>query len=103
VNPGHTTDSSYTYSFDYNGGGYFHIDFAFTISLVDKFKIELKIVATMKDDGSGSQQAQSTFGPVSIDPGATCSNQISIEHSQAGYHNGPATLKFSVTNNQQTG
>jgi hypothetical protein len=47
VNPGQVTNNSLTYSYDYNGGGYFHINYAFTIALLDDLSIEVTIVANM--------------------------------------------------------
>jgi hypothetical protein len=101
VNPGQWTDSA-TYTYDYNGGGYFHIDYAITIALVGDLSIEVTIVAVMYDDGSNSVQDQYSVGPFNVPMGETWSGTMTMEHSN-GYHNGPAIFTFSVTNNQQTG
>jgi hypothetical protein len=104
VNPGHTTDS-YTYSYDYAGGGYFHIDYNFTVSLDAKGQIELKVVATMYNSGDNNAVATQAYGPVKIDAGKSLppGTQLTISHSGTGYHNGPAILTFGGANNQQTG
>jgi hypothetical protein len=101
VNPGNPTNGL-TYSFDYNGGGYFHIDYVFTISLLIDLSIELTLTGTMYDDGSGSVQDQYSITPLNIPMGGTWSGSVNIEHTN-GYHNGPAIFTFSVANNQQTG
>lgn len=101
VNPGQVTNSL-TYSYDYNGGGYFHIDYAFTIALLQDLSIEVTLIGTMYDDGSGDVQDQYTLAPFNVPVGRTVSGYTSMEHSN-GYHNGPAVFNFSVTNNQQTG
>jgi hypothetical protein len=103
VNPGQVTNSfTYSYNYNYNGGGYFHIDYAFTIALVQDLSIEVTLVGTMYDDGSGNVQTQYTVGPFNVAMGGTWSGLINLEHTN-GYHNGPARFTFSVTNNQQTG
>ncbi len=102
VNPGNLTDS-YTYSYDYAGGGYFHINYVFTIELLFGGSIALIITGTMYNDGSGDQKDQYTVGPFIIPMGHWQSGGMSMEYSQFGYHNGPANFTFVATNNQQTG
>ena len=101
VNPGQVTNSL-TYTYDYNGGGYFHIDYTFTIALLQDFSIEVTLIGTMYDDGSGNVQDQYALAPFNVPMGATWSGYTNMENSN-GYHNGPAIFSFSVTNNQQTG
>jgi hypothetical protein len=101
VNPGQVTNSL-TYSYDYNGGGYFHIDYNFTIALLEDLSIEVTLVGTMYNAGSSDVAAQYTVGPFNVPMGGTWTGWMNLEHSDAGYHNGPANFTFSVTNNQQT-
>ncbi len=101
VNPGHETDSL-KYSYDYDGGGYFHIDYVITIALLEDLSIEVTIVGTMYDDSSQDVQTQYTVGPFNVPMGGSGTAWMTLEHSN-GYHNGPANFTFSVTNNQQTG
>jgi hypothetical protein len=101
VNPGQVTNSL-TYTYDYNGGGYFHIDYTFTIALLQDLSIEVTLVGTMYDDGGGGVQDQYSIAPFNVPIGGTWSGWTNMEHSN-GYHNGPAIFTFSVTNNQQTG
>jgi hypothetical protein len=102
VNPGKLTDS-YTYSYNYAGGGYFHIDYVFTIGLLLGGSIQLVITGTMYDDNSGSEQDQYTIGPFTIPMSGWQSGGMNMEQSGGGYHNGPANFTFVATNNQQTG
>jgi hypothetical protein len=101
VNPGLWTNSL-TYRYDYNGGGYFHIDYTFTIALLGDFSIEVTLEGKMYNAGSDDMVDQYTVGPFNVPMGGTWSGWMKMEHSN-GYRNGPANLTFSVTNNQQTG
>ncbi len=97
VNAGQVT-SGLTYTFDYNSGGYFHIDYAFTVALLEDLSVEVTVIATMKDDGSGDVQEQYTLSPFNVAVSQSCSGWINMEHSN-GYHNGPAKFTFSLGNN----
>jgi hypothetical protein len=102
VNPGQVTNSL-TYTYDYNGGGYFHIDYAFSIALLQDYSIEVTLVGTMYDDNNPPNfQTQYTLPPFNVSMGGSWSGYTKMENAN-GYHNGPATFTFSVTNNQQTG
>jgi hypothetical protein len=102
VNPGNVTNSL-TYTYDYNGGGYFHIDYVFSIALLDDYSIEVTLTGTMYDDSNPPNfQTQYTLPPFNVPMGGTWSGWTNMENSN-GYHNGPANFTFSVTNNQQTG
>jgi hypothetical protein len=101
VNPGEVTNSL-TYTYEYNGGGYFHISYNFTIALLEDFSIEVTLVGSMYNDGSNNLVAQYTVGPFNVPIGGTWNGYMNLEYSD-GYHNGPANFTFSVTNNQQTG
>jgi hypothetical protein len=100
VNPGQPTNSL-TYTYDYNGGGYFHIDYHFDLALVEDLSVQVTLTGTMYDDGSGSQQTEYGFD-FNVPLGTTWSGSLNLE-STNGYHNGPAAFTFSLTNNQQTG
>jgi hypothetical protein len=102
VNPGQLTNG-FTYTYDYNGGGYFHVDYQWSISLLVDLSIEVTLTATMRNDGSNEFQTQYTVGPFNVRMGATTRGLIEVRHSSTGYHNGPAHMTFSVTNSQQTG
>ena len=102
VNPGLVTNS-FSYTYDYNGGGYFHIDYLFTFGLLQDLSVEVTVQGTMYDDGDGSVQDQYSLTPFNIQIGQTWSGWMSMEHDGFSYHNGPAVLTFSITNNQQTG
>jgi hypothetical protein len=101
VNPGQLTNG-FTYTYDYNGGGYFHIDYVWSVSLLANLSLEVTLTATMRDDGSNGFQVQYTAGPFNVTMGGTWSGWIEVEHHD-GYHNGPAHMTFSVANSQQTG
>jgi PKD domain len=102
VNPGQVTNSL-TYTYDYNGGGYFHIDYVFSIALLQDYSIEVTLTGTMYDDNNPPNfQTQYTLPPFNVPMGGTWSGWTNMENSN-GYHNGPANFTFSVTNNQQTG
>ncbi len=100
LNPGQVT-GGVGYTYDYNGGGYFHIDYSFTVALVEDLSIEVALTGTMYDDGGGFQD-QYSLTPFNVPMGQSVSGYISMEHSD-GYHNGPAKFTFTATNNQQTG
>jgi hypothetical protein len=101
VNPGLVTNS-FSYTYDYNGGGYFHIDYLFTFGLLQDLSVEVMVQGTMYDEG-GSVQGQYSLTPFNIPIGQTRSGSITMEHDGLSYHNGPAILTLSITNNQQTG
>jgi hypothetical protein len=101
LNPGLVTNS-FSYTYDYDGGGYFHIDYLFTFGLLQDTSVEVMLQGTMHDD-RGSVQDQYSLTPFSIPAGHSWSGWISMEHDGFSYHNGPAVLTFSITNNQQTG
>jgi hypothetical protein len=101
VNPGFTANN-FTYSYDYNGGGYFHIDYTFTIALCADLSINVTLTGAMYSDGDNGLQMQGGLPQFNVPAGETWSGTLYMQHSN-GYHNGPAYLTFSVTNNQQTG
>jgi Carboxypeptidase regulatory-like domain len=101
VNPGQVT-SGLSYTYDYAGGGYFHVTWNFTVALLNDLSIEVTLVGNMYDDGGGGSEANYTVGPFNVPVGSSCGGWMTLEHSN-GYHNGPATFNFTVANNQQTG
>jgi len=102
VNPGRLQDNV-GYTFDYHGGGYFHIDYSFVFGLKSDGSVTVKLTGTMKDDGSGS--VQDTYSPAqfTVARDGNYGGSISMEHDGGGYHNGPAKLTFHIANVQQTG
>lgn len=102
VNPGQVTNSL-TYTYDYNGGGYFHINYVFSIALLQDYSIEVTLMGTMYDDNNPPNfQTQYTLPPFNVPMGGSWSGYTNMENAN-GYHNGPAIFTFTVTNNQQTG
>lgn len=102
VNPGNVTNSL-TYTYDYNGGGYFHINYVFSIALLEDYSIEVTLTGTMYDDNNPPNfQTQYSLPPFNVPMGGSWSGWTNMENAN-GYHNGPAYFTFSVTNNQQTG
>jgi len=102
VNPGKLTNSL-TYTYDYNGGGYFHINYVFSIALSPDYSIEVTLIGSMYDDNSPPHlQTRYALPPFKVPIGATHSGRTVMENANA-YHNGPAIFTFSVVNNKQTG
>jgi hypothetical protein len=102
LNPGLVTNRL-TYSYDYNGGGYFHVDYTFSVALLQDLSLEVTLTGEMYNDGDNNVQDQYTVGPFNVAVGGTWSGWMDMESTGTGYHNGPAHLTFSVSNNQQTG
>ena len=101
VNPGQVV-SGLGYTFDYNGGGYFKINYNFAISLLEDLSIEVTLTQTMYNAGSSNAVYSYTAPNFNVPAGGNRSGSTTIEYSN-GYHNGPAVFTFSVSNNQQTG
>ena len=105
LNPGQQT-TSFSYTFDYNGGGYFHCTYSFTAALLeDGMTVMVDVQGVMYDDGSppSVQATQPLSPPAQIPPGGSGSWYIDMENTGAGYHNGPANFTFTMDNVQQTG
>ncbi len=85
-----------------------HINYVFSIALLDDYSIEVTLTGTMYDDNNPPNfQTQYTLPPFNVPMGGTWSGWTNMENSN-GYHNGPANFTFSVVNNhvvnnQQTG
>src|SRR5262249_16772451 len=47
VNPGQLTNG-FTYTYDYDGGGYFHIDYQWSVALLADFSLEVTLTGTMR-------------------------------------------------------
>jgi hypothetical protein len=102
VNPGQVTNSL-GYPYNYNGGGYFSIDYGFDMSLLEDLSISVVVTSTMYDD-SGNLQAQYTIpDPINVPTGGSWSGSMKLENDGGGYHNGPANFTFQMSNVQQTG
>jgi hypothetical protein len=104
VNPGQQT-ASFSYTFDYNNGGYFHCTYTFTAALLqDGTSVLVDVQGVMYDDGSSNVQAtQPLSPPAQVSAGGSGSWFIDMENTGAGYHNGPAHFTFTMANAQQTG
>jgi hypothetical protein len=92
--------SSVGYNFDYNGGGYFNVNYTFSAALLADFSINVTVSGTMTDDGSHDVQAQNSLATFNVPMGESCAGSMTLEHTN-GYHNGPAIFTFSVANNGQ--
>jgi hypothetical protein len=104
LNPGQQT-ASFSYTFDYNGGGYFHCTYTFTAALLEDGTTALvDVQGVMYDDGSSSvQDIQPLSPPAQISASGSGSWFIDMENTGAGYHNGPAKFTFTMDNIRQTG
>ena len=104
VNPGHQTDA-FTYTYDYNNGGYFHCAYTFSAALLeDGTTVLVTVDGAMYDDGSGNEQTNQALTPSPVIPAGGSGNwYIDMENSGSGYHNGPAHFTFTMENVQQTG
>jgi hypothetical protein len=90
-----------SYSFDYDGGGYFNVQFQITLSLALDFSVNVEINSQIFDDGSGNLQASGSPLQFNVPPGgAQQAFTTTVEATGTGYHNGPATLVATVTNTQ---
>jgi hypothetical protein len=93
-------DGSTSYSFDYNGGGYFNVQYKISLSLNSEFSVSVEINTQIFDDGGN---LQATGAPLLFNV-APDGNQhaftTTTETSGTGYHNGPATLVATVSNRQ---
>lgn len=90
-----------SYSFDYNGGGYFNVQYKITVSLASDLSVNIEINSQIFDDGSGTLQASGAPLQFNVAPDG---NQHAfttppVEATGTGYHNGPASLVATVTNN----
>ncbi len=104
VTPGQQTDTI-AYTYDYSGGGYFHITYTFTAALLqDGSTVMIDLAGVMYDDGSGDEQtSKSLAAPLQLAAGASVTSSLDIEHDGFCYSNGPSHFTFTLTNNQQTG
>ena len=104
VNPGHQTDA-FTYTYDYNNGGYFRCSYTFSAALLeDGTTVLVTVEGAMYDDGSGNEQTNQALNPsATITAGGSGNWYIDMEDSGSGYHNGPAHFTFAMENVQQTG
>ena len=104
LNPGQQT-TSFSYTFDYNGGGYFHCTYTFTATLISDTNVQVDVQGVMYDDGNPAsvQAAQPLSPPAVLPPGGSASYYIDMENTGLGYHDGPANFTFTMDNIQQTG
>jgi hypothetical protein len=94
-------NASTSYSFDYNGGGYFNVQYKISLSLASDLSAYIEIYTQIFNDGNGSLQATGTPLEFNVAPdGNQHAFTTSTEASGSGYHNGPATLVATVTNTQ---
>jgi hypothetical protein len=94
-------NGSTSYSFDYNGGGYFNVQYKISLSLASDLSANVEIYTQIFNDGNGSLQATGTPPEFNVAPdGNQHAFTTTTEASGSGYHNGPATLVATVTNTQ---
>ena len=100
LSPWQITASS-SYSFDYNGGGYFNVQYRITLSLASDLSVNVEINTQIFDDGSGQLQVTGTPLLFNVAPdGRQHAFTATTEATGTGYHNGPAVLVATVTNSQ---
>ncbi|MEO7145856.1 MAG: carboxypeptidase-like regulatory domain-containing protein, partial [Bryobacteraceae bacterium] len=93
---------TYSYSYDYDHQGLFRCEYDFMAALLEDDSIEVTLTGKMIDDGSNDEQAEYTIHfNVPVD-GQNSGWWISIENSGFSYHNGPAKLVGTATNNRLT-
>jgi len=91
------------YTWNYNSGGYFTIDYSWSFGLLADLSVTFTLSGTMKNVGDNNPIDQYEMGPFTIAVGGSWSGYFDMSYSQVGYTNGPANLTFTITNNQQTG
>jgi hypothetical protein len=100
LSPWRITGSS-SYSFDYNGGGYFNVQYRISLSLAFDLSVHVEINTQIFEDGSGNLQATGTPLLFNVAPdGKQHAFTTTTETTGTGYHNGPAILVATVTNTQ---
>jgi len=108
VNPGNKINM-FTFSYDYNGGGYYNVAFVWVIELLNDNSLQVTFNATMNSDNTSSDMvnAPQLIATVPVGKMLSYSNQNLATYSYDGlftsYTNGPVTLRFTVANNQQNG
>jgi hypothetical protein len=100
LGPGDVTGSCF-YPFDYDGGGYFRIEYQVNAVLTQDLSIEVTITATMKDDSSGNEQGEHTIN-FNVPLGGEALWELDLECDGSGYHNGMSKFTGSARNNQET-
>jgi len=105
LNPGQMT-ASFTYTFDYAGGGYFTCSYTFNVALLqDGETIQYSVQGVLADNNGTNVQDTGSGGPYIVGPGEsfTGASLGPLGYSQFGYHNGPANFTWNISNVQQTG
>jgi hypothetical protein len=108
VDPGQQ-NGMYTYSYDYMGGGYYNVQMKWCVTLNSDNSLWLQFTAVMNSDNTGSDTVTATPYNIVVPVGKTVNasySDLATYHFNdlfKDYTNGPVTLNFSVTNNQQTG
>lgn len=92
-----------SYSFDYNGGGYFNVQYQITVTLASDLSVNVEINSQIYDDGSGSLQANGQALGFNVPPDGSQTSfstaQDPVVANGTGYTNGPAILVGVATNN----
>lgn len=100
LSPWQITGST-SYSFDYDGGGYFNVQYKISLQLISDFSVNIEINTQIFDDGSGSLQQTGSPLQFNVAPdGLQHAFTTTTEATGTGYHNGPAILVATVTNSQ---
>jgi hypothetical protein len=93
-------DGSTSYSFDYNGGGYFNVQYKISLSLTSDFSVNVEINTQIYDDGGNLQTTGTPLQFNVVPDGNQHAFTTSTEATGTGYHNGPAILVATVSNTQ---
>jgi len=98
LSPWQVTGST-SYSFDYDGGGYFNVQYRITSSLASDLSVSVEINVQIWDDGGGLQ-VNGTPLIFNVPAGQQHAFTMTAEADGFSYHNGPAVLTGVVTNAQ---
>ncbi len=99
LGPGQVTNSC-TCAFDYDGGGYFRIQYQMSAVLAEDLSIQMTVMGTMFDDANGSVQGERSI-TFNVPAGGQCAFELDLECEALGFHNGPSKFTGTATNNQE--
>jgi hypothetical protein len=91
---------SLSYSFDYNGGGYFNVQYQITASLASDFSVNVEIYSQIWDESGNLQTTGGSLLFTVAPDGQQHAITTTVEATGTGYHNGPAILVATVTNQE---
>ncbi len=100
LGPGQVTNSC-TASFDYDGGGYFRLQYQMNAVLAEDLSVQMTILGTMFDDGSGTVQGERSI-TFNVPADGQCVFELDLECDGVGFRNGPSKFTGTVRNRQET-